>query len=256
MDEKMNKGQVTIWVILALVIVATIILFLFFSRQIRDPTLVSISDQNPEQFISKCVKNNVNEVVDLMLPKGGFVNPEHTRLYEDTEIAYLCYHRGNYNPCINQHPLLLTEMKQEIENYISPRIENCFEDYKIESEKRGVEVSMDDMDMKVILIPRKIFVNIDRDLVLNQFGESSSFSEFDIEVINPIYDIARVAMEIVNQEAQYCNFEYVGYMILYPDFKISKFPMSDSSDIYTIVHKDSEKKMNLAVRSCAIPPGI
>ena len=63
-------------------------------------------------------------------------------------------------------------------------------------------------------------------------------------------------MEISNQEAKYCYFEYVGYMLLYPKMDIEKFAMSDSTKIYTLKDKKSDKEMNIAIRSCAIPPGI
>jgi hypothetical protein len=45
-------------------------------------------------------------------------------------------------------------------------------------------------------------------------------------------------------------------MILYPRFDIRKVAMSDSTKIYTIEDKYSEKEMNIAIRSCVIPPGI
>ena len=63
-------------------------------------------------------------------------------------------------------------------------------------------------------------------------------------------------MEIASQEAKYCNFENVGYGIIYPEFRVDVFPMSTGSKIYTILYKKSGEKMNIAIRSCVIPPGI
>ena len=65
-----------------------------------------------------------------------------------------------------------------------------------------------------------------------------------------------MAHEIVSQESQFCYFEYLGYMLLYPEYKIDKFRTSDETIIYTIDHKDSKEMFRFAVRGCVIPPGF
>jgi len=97
---------------------------------------------------------------------------------------------------------------------------------------------------------------IGRKITLAKNEQSQTFNEYNIEVMNPLYDLSKVAIEIASQEAKYCYFEYVGYMILYPRFSIEKFAFSDSTKIYTIKDKYTNKEMNIAIRGCAIPPGI
>src|SRR3990167_7126273 len=103
--------------------------------------------ENPKSFISQCVKKYVNEVVDIILPHGGFINPEHFKVYKNINVGYLCYNSGNYNPCINEHPMLLNEVKEQIKGYIAPRIDGCFNDYKKEIEKRAGNVVYKDMNL-------------------------------------------------------------------------------------------------------------
>lgn len=258
MDEKIRvnrKGQLMIWVIVAIVIVIVIILF-FFLRKTITPGFKENIIEDPRSFIHNCVKTNVEEVVDIMLPQGGFVNPKHIKLYKDINISYLCYNAGNYRPCINEHPLFLNEMKNEIKAYIEPRIEQCFQNYKSEMGKRNTRIDLGPMKLDIDFAPNKIYVNIDREVDINKNDESFNLNEFKIEIINPIYNLGRVAMEIASQEAEYCYFEHVGYMILYPKFRISVFSMSDSTKIYTVLDKKSRKEINIAIRSCAIPPGL
>ena len=256
MDEKMNKkAQLMIWVIVAIAIVVVIILFFFLQQQIR-PKVSERVEEDPRLFIEACVKNYVNEAVDLMLPKGGFVKSKHSIQYQNINVSYLCYNSGNYNPCINEHPLLLNEIKNEIKEYVEPRIEQCFSDYKLEIEKRGARVEFSAMKLEVGLAPEKIYLEISRDINLIKKEQNYNFNEFDFEIINPVYDLSRIAMEIASQESKYCYFEYVGYMILYPRFKINRLPLSDSTEIYRIEDKNTGKVMNIAIRSCAIPPGL
>lgn len=249
-----RKGQVAVWVIIAIFLVASISLFFFIERRVSVPTEVVAGEMNPKQFIDKCVRKYANEAVDIMLPQGGFINPGHSKLYKNTNVGYLCYNSGNYNPCINEHSVLINEIKEEIKNYINPRVEQCFNDYKREIERRNSIVKFSEMSLDVEIVPGRIFVNIERNATISINEQSYSYNTFNIEIINPIYNLARVAMEIASQEAKYCYFEYVGYMILYPEFKISRDVMSDSTEIYAIKDKKSEKELNIAIRSCAIPP--
>ena len=125
---KNKGGQMTIWIIVALALVGAIVIFFLF-RGTREAVLGESVGENPKSFIADCVKRNVNEVVDNMLIHGGFVSAEHTKMYNGVNINYLCYNSGNYNPCINEHPMLIIDMEKEIKNFIEPQIEECFQNY-------------------------------------------------------------------------------------------------------------------------------
>ena len=248
-----KKAQLMLWVILAIFLVAAMILFLYIDRK---PTITTNQEFNPESYMDKCVRQYVDEVVEKMLPQWGFVNPENTKTYNGINVTYLCQNKGNYLPCVNQHPMLLNEMKSEIINYIQPKIEKCFSDFKTEVEKRDGKVEYGITNMNLNFGPKRIYIFIDKKTTMAFGEETRNIPDYRIEIINPLYDLASVAIEIASQEANYCYFEYVGYMILHPEFKITKFTFDDSTKVYTIEDKSSSKKINIAVRGCAIPPGI
>ena len=255
MKIESKRGQMTIWIIIAMVLVLAIVLFFLLRGEIT-PKVGEKIEENPKNYIASCVKKNVEEAVEIMLPQGGFISPEHTKRYKNINVSYLCYNSGSYLPCVNEHPMLLNEIRNEIKNYIEPRIEQCFQDYKQEMIARNIDIGMMNMEMIIELGPERIFVEINRRITIGQKDNNYAVNDFDAEVINPAYDLARVAMEIASQEAEFCYFEYAGYMVLYPKFKISIDTESDSTKIYTIEDKKSGKEMNIAIRSCAIPPGL
>ena len=255
MKIESKRGQMTIWIIIAMVLVLAIVLFFLLRGEIT-PKVGEKIEENPKSYIASCVKKNVEEAVEIMLPQGGFISPEHTKRYKNINVSYLCYNSGSYLPCVNEHPMLLNEIRNEIKNYIEPRIEQCFQDYKQEMIARNIDIGMMNMEMIIELGPERIFVEINRRITIGQKDNNYAVNDFDAEVINPAYDLARVAMEIASQEAEFCYFEYAGYMVLYPKFKISIDTESDSTKIYTIEDKKSGKEMNIAIRSCAIPPGL
>jgi hypothetical protein len=249
----MNKrGQVAIFVIIALVLVGGIIAYF----AIRN--LPKVSEQavlNPKSAIEKCTQDAVNEVVEKMLAGGGFVKPSSFKTYNGT-VAYMCVNDGYFRPCVNQHPMLLNEMKTEIKNYITPTVEGCFASMKQDAESKGYNVQLGVMTIDISLAPNRIFVDIARSTVLRKNENVQTSDAYKVEIVNPLYDLANVAVEIANQEAKYCNFENVGYSVLYPQFDIQKWMMSDSTKIYTIKDKPSGKTMRIATRSCALPLGL
>lgn len=250
---KNNRGQVGIWVIIGLVIFSIVLVIFVLNK---NPILHSTNENSVDNSVEKCIRDAANEAVDKMLPQGGFIEPSNYQVYNNIKVSYLCQNIGYYSSCINQHPALLNEEKKEIKNYISPITENCFENMKKEMEKKNYVVDMKQTELNVSLSSNKISIDVKKDITLKKNENVQKFSDYHIEIVNPLYDLSNVAMTIANEQARYCYFEYVGYMILYPRFDIKVFSMSDSTRIYTIADKKSKKEMNIATRSCAIPGGI
>jgi len=248
-----RKGQVTLWVVIAIAIVATILLLFFIQR---GPVLDSAKEENPESFIQKCVRKHVGDAIDIMLPHGGFIEPENTVLHNNIEVVYLCENIGNYLPCVNQHPMYINEIKEEIRSYVDPRVDECFSDLKREFETRQTEIELGEQNILVALGPDRVNLEVQRKTTISRGGETRVIDNFKVETINPLYDLAIVASEIASQEAKYCYFEYVGYMVLHPRFDIRVSLEEDSIRIYTIGDKKTGKELNIATRSCGLPPGI
>jgi hypothetical protein len=256
----MKRGQATIWIILAIILVATILIFFFFeSGPGIDVPFGEEGTYDVESFMKQCVREHVDDVVEIMLPRGGFVNPGNSVYFDETNIEYLCQNIGFYEPCINQHPMLLNEMKQEIDDYLEPKLDECLEIMTDEFQKRGTEVifaDSSDPEVEVSFGNDRIFLEIEKKMTVAKGEDVRTFERFNIEITSPVYNLANIAVEIASQEATYCYFEYVGYSILYPRYKIKKYAMSIPTKIYTIEDSRSGEIMNIAVRGCAIPPGF
>jgi len=264
MDEKMRKGQVAIWVILGVVLFASVLLFVLLGQRVGEPDVPGRVGKDTvfdmQSFLDECTEQYVLEAVGMMLPRGGFVEPKNFVLFNNTEISstvptpieYSCKNRGFYDPCVPQHLTLINDMEREVEDYILPRLVDCFDDMKREfGNRNGVLSSEPGLGLRVDFVLDEIRVNIKKEVTITKNEETRKFSEFDVRVQSPVYNLADIA-----REAEYCYFEYVGYSILYPRYEIRKKVMSDPVKIYTIEDLKSGEKMNIAIRGCAIPAGI
>src|SRR3989338_7954968 len=256
MAAKMRKnGQMAIWVIVSLIIVASIGILLLAGNKKKIDTFVQ-ETYDVEPYIERCARQSVRTTLAQTIPYGGFLKPKSYRQYNSMNIAYICENIGNFEPCISQHPVLLEEIRQELRQTIEPLIDGCFLDMKDVLEERGMEISLGSLNFDVAFGPRQIHLDIERPVTLKDRVTTRTFDRFDVTVVHPAYDLANVAVEISSQEAKYCYFEYVGYMILHPEFDIQKTALSDSTKIYTIKDIRTEEVMRIATRSCAIPPGV
>lgn len=253
MDTKINsRGQVTIFVILAILIVVIIIAGFYFLGRFNSQ---KIESTNAPEYIDKCVRDSVEPSVSLVLANGGVINPSLFILYKSQKYNYLCYQKNYYLACVNYFPLLKYTIESEIKKNSEVKVRECFNSLKAELEKKNFAVDEGQMNWSVELVPGKVLIKINRRIAVTKGDNSQSFTKFNSEILSPIYELQNTAHEIANQESQYCNFEYNGFMLLYPEYKITRIDYSDSK-LYKVINRQSGKEFKFAVRSCAFPPGL
>jgi hypothetical protein len=245
-----KKAQVAIFIILAIAIVIVLILILLW----RPPTTNTYSS-DPEAYIVECVRDSAEKAIPIILKNGGDIQQELTVMYQGENVTYLCYNQGAYNPCINQRPMLIGHIEEQITNYIEPDVESCFSGLKQELEDKDYSVTMGELTVKTELQPKRAVVNAQREVTISKEGQTRNFKGFEINLATPLYELSAIAMEIVNQEAQYCNFENLGFMIIYPEYDIRKENF-EGSLIYKVKQVNTGDEFKFAVRGCVMPAGL
>jgi len=247
-----NKAQVTIFIIIAIVIILGIIMIFLLKG---GPLIDKPSDSNPVEFVQDCVRDAVDNSVQKMLANGGQRSPSWAISYKGEEWNYLCYQADYYLGCYNLHPMLELQIESEIVEDTKTSVQGCFNLMKEDFEKKGFVVSGGPTNYSVDLLPGSVEIKLRKKLNLEKEGSSQSFEIFDTTILSPIYELVRIAREIVNSESQFCNFEYNGYMLLYPEYNIRRIDYRDSK-IYLLIDRKSKQEFKFAVRSCAFAPGI
>lgn len=248
-----KRSQLTIFIIVAIILVAMILLIFLLWRK---PTAEISPETDPSAYIEQCAEEAAEEAIAILSENGGDIEPEGSVTYDGKEITYLCYNENYYKPCINQRPMLIEHIEQEITNYVEPKVEECFLSLRQELEDRKYDVSMGSMDITTELQTKKVIVAVKKKLNIRKNEDTRKFTEFKAGISHPIYDLAEIAMEVVNQEARYCNFDILGFMIIYPDYDADKIRLGDSNTIYILRDIPTGKEFTFAIRSCAMPAGL
>lgn len=247
-----KRGQVTIFIILAIVIVVAIVFLFIF---LREPESSVTKEANPKSIIQKCAEDPIKESVEIILRKGGEISPQLTIQYQGENYTYLCYQEDYYLPCYNLYPLLQERIENEIKENSKEEVQNCFNLMRDDYESRGFSVSGGATNFSVNLFSNSIKVNLKKNVEITDKDNSQKFEEFGFEIVSPLYGLVNIAREIVNSESQYCYFEYNGYMLLHPEYKIWRIDY-DGTKIYKIIDRATGKEFKFAVRGCVSPPGI
>jgi len=246
----MNKrGQLAIFVIVAIVIVAIVVIFFAFPQ-----VNVFTTDVNPSSFLRECIEDDVLEVKEVLSTQGGYVNPSNYVLHEGEMIQYLCYTDQNYEPCIVQQPLLVGHVKQEISDFVTPRARACMNNLVEEYESKGFNVDSTPGDIEVEIIPGSIIVDFLAPLSVSK-ESTQTFQRFAIGIESEWYDLLLIATSIIEFESTLGDSETTLYLQYYPDLRIDKLKKNGDT-IYTLSNVVTGEEFTFAVRSLVWPPGI
>lgn len=263
MIKKGEKGgQVTIFIILAILIIAlAIIIYLFFPKLF---TNISPESINPPAYIQECMQKKVQDTVTIVSLQGGDYTVDVNNGYfykkvgeeEGVYVKYLCYTNENYVHCMNQEPFLTEHIESEILNTISPSMENCFKDMENSYKTKGYTVELKTGKSKVSIIPNSISTNFNRTLTLTKGQEVQKYSNFELNLNSHLYDMLEVSKNILIWEMNAGDSLQQAYMYDNPSLKVEKHRKDNDVKIYLLTDMKTKEVFEFAVRSFAVSPGF
>lgn len=248
--ELRKQGQVTIFVIIALLIVGIALLLLLWPKI----KTTFVKEINPQDYIKSCTEEYVQEAVNLASKRGGSISPAHAVTFGGEKIEYLCYTNEFYKTCVMQQPLLKQHVEYEIVNAIKPRIEGCITELKGQLEKRGYTVTSNRPDVSASIIPENININIKLGMSVAK-EKSVNYDVVTVSVKNRLYDLILISTSILNFEARLGDSDPLNYMFYYPDLKIQKLKQDDGTKIYILEDRETGQIFQFASRSLSWPAG-
>ena len=259
-----HRGQVTIFIILGIVIVGGVSLaILVLSGKL--PSIGKSASQNPESFLASCLADTLKNGLQTLGLQGGYVSNPLNISYKLTneknpvDISYLCYSQMDGQFCVNQDPSLIKTFESQMEIYSKTDVKNCFDSLITNLKKQGYGVTSNYNNFSIKLDSGKLSLTIFADVTVSKGEVSSRYTNFTIQASTQMYNMLRVAQEIVNKEATTCDFSQDPYsypnIFDYPDFNINKYYNSlDSSKIYSIKDDKTNEEFRFATRGCVFPP--
>jgi len=179
----LRKGQVTIFIIIAILIVGFLTLFFIFKDKIINPVGTSVPPEFEPAYNSflSCIENSALRGIGFMESQGGYIYTPEFELGSTfmpfssqldlfgTPIPYWYYVSGN-NLQKEQVPSK-ENLQSDLERYIDENIKNCNLD-NFASE--GFRIILGEPNTKVTINDRTVFVNLDMSMNM-KYKEQSIF---------------------------------------------------------------------------------
>lgn len=255
---KSKKGQLTIFIIIAVVIVAGVVIFLLVSDKGKGIiNRISGSEFDIQGDLKTCIENNkaIKEKISTITSQGGSFEPQASYMYKSQKYEYLCYTNQDLQTCMMQQPAILTNVENEINKQIKPEVKKCFESTKSKLENRGYDVSLDVVESSVEFIPENLNIKSDTSLSATRGDERKIYNDFEFKMPSKLYELIMISTSILNFEARYGDSDPNIYMTLYPEIKVEKQKQTDGTTLYFISNRDTKEQFNFASRSLAFPEG-
>lgn len=250
-----KRGQVAIFVVVAIVIVAVILVFFLVPRGNLPGSGTSQSTNDPEKFLQTCMGEAVREEIAVLGGSGGYDPPQGFVVHQGDKIPYLCYTSEYYKPCIVQQPNIQRQFEKVLEENLKRDAESCISSFKEDAEGRGFDVSQGKSEVNVSFVPGSIRVQVISPLTVNN-EISRTYRSFDLGYNSELYELLAISTSVVDFESSLGDSEITLYTQYYPDIKIEKMKLSDGTTIYEVSNVLTDEKFRFASRSLAWPPGF
>jgi len=252
MKRSDKRGQVTIFIIIGIVIVALAFLMYLYYPKIKSS--LGIGLESPSAFIQECFEEEIADNLEILSLQGGSLNPQHYFIYNNQKLEYLCYTEENYKTCVMQQPMLKNHIESEIKESIRESVKSCFNSLVENYKSKGYGVEFKEKDYEIELLPKRVVATFNSSLVLTK-ESTEKYDLFSVVLNNNLYELVSVANSILNWETRYGDAETTNYMTYYHDLKVEKKKQSDGSTIYILTDRNNGNKFQFASRSVAWPAG-
>lgn len=250
---KDKRGQVTIFVILGIVIVALVVLLLAFKDEVipKPATIENLDStmKDIDKHVKECMSEAAEDPIKRIGMQGGYLaTPENSyRRWNDYTVSYLCYNLPATELCQNRM-LTREKMEEQLAAAIKENMGKCLD---IEGAaggglfKRFDIVLGNEMTLKVSIERAKVGLELSYEVTLKPKGTGDSRTQkiFVKDINVPLGDLYEVSQDIIDSETSIGRFDQLTYMLSkmskytidvqkpYPD-KIYKINLREGSYIF------------------------
>jgi len=262
---KNKKAQLTLFVIIGIVLIVSIVLFFFvFKDRLMPERNISL---DVRQNMEKCIKDSANGAIKEIISHGGYSNStiilKENILFEDMRIPLLCSTSGYDRLCTNLEPMLIQNSEKEIKNIMTPNIENCFAELEKQLKKTySYNAELTSIDVKIM--PSYVNLIVVKKITIQKLNQTEIFEDFSQKINSRLYDSLILTNEIINGELkcdcaiESCNADIIELNKNNHNFEITKPVFSNNNEeVYVIKEISSGDKFQFAVKNCVRSvPGI
>ena len=214
LNSRTNKGQVTLFVVLAIVLVAAVVIVYLFAPRISDVFMseesaqkILASEVEPlKDYVSDCVEETSINFFKTTGMQGGYYDASHLQKIGDYSVVLYKDDEGNY---VNKIPSTVS-IEGEFSNYMATTgkedLDTCLDNFKSFQRIMDVKAGTRSITADAETAEGAILVDVTWPITITKAGASTTVEPRNVKLSINLKKILGVAQDIVDYEAQGTNF--------------------------------------------------
>lgn len=240
-----KKGQVAIFIIIAVIIVAVVALFFV----LRTPDIeeeIRFEDLEPAGFMRECLRSTVYDLIDTISAQGGHLSHPNNV----SNVAYLCYTETS-ELCVMQVASVAGKLEIEMKEGLEKEgVEYCFDEMVESYEARNYNTEESEYnDFSVRLDENGFRIDVDAIFVAEKIDERLREENFMTVYSTDVYALGRIANDIASDFAKEGKSSIGDYRDnLYEGYEIEPRDFGDNVLLYTLESGKTGETFKFAIR--------
>ena len=225
-----RKAQVTLFVIIALIIITIVLVFIFLnSRETKiDPEFIPVED-----YIHSCIKETSIEGINYIFLQGGYYEIKGNSLdFMFLKIPYYFYNEKSQVPSKDT-------LENELAKYINKRLEECINNFN-SSALQDYEIKQGEVKTDV-KFSEKTSVNVDWRISVTKNQKTIELKDFHQELefnFDKIYNLLKLFEEEHQKNKNSVPVAYQMALAEKNDFKFKLSYPAEGITVYTWIFED------------------
>ncbi len=245
-----KRGQVTIFLIVGILLVAAFAVFLYISSSIQTRELSGEDGELPlalqlreqvRSFVESCIEEVAEPGIYLLGIQGGVIFPDDLTKLLITENAII-----NYGYLNSADQLSLSGMEKQLDRYLEENIPSCLNSF-VAFTDRGIRVTeRGEANAKSIIRAEEILVRLAYKLDLVRDDDSLRVDSFSAVIplpVGKVVDDARTLIENYHKNPPNNPAAFDLSSLLAADAFISAFPFDEATMVYSLSDKNPSSGM-------------
>jgi len=222
-----RKGQISLFIIIGIVILAGVILFFSFRQtQVEEVQVYNIEGIQP--FVESCLTNSVKDAINLISLQGGVLVPQD---FLQTEYATIDY-------VVNEDVKSLvpiSSIEADISRYVDDAVKECTNNFNVFAE-RGITVYDEEVSATSVISENGVLVVINYPLRVQVGGTTRNYEQFKVDVLSNLKNAYDIVNEIADKTIEEPDYIDLTYLTSLGDIEI--LPESDDEIVYSVNFED------------------
>ena len=208
-----KRGQVTLFMIIAMIILVFGVIYFYFGGQlIKEKAEIEKSIKIPlvslqvKTFTESCLRKILDDGIILVSKQGGYYNPPFlSTTYLGNKVAYFYHSQQNLAPSIGK-------IKSEISKYVYDNLNQCLEDFKSFKEQ-GLKIEWEIKNISIEIIEGAIVLKALLPIKIVIDDAENYISDFRVTINKKLKTFYDIANDLVKSQEQEPNSVLIGKLI-------------------------------------------